>query len=113
MDNFESLVKKLLKASKDIGDVNPVVVGYTAEYAGQVHEDLATEHKIGEAKFLEKPAYLLGSELSRVALNVIKLGGTLQQGLLAAGLRLQRESQLLVPVDTGALRASAFTEERK
>jgi hypothetical protein len=26
-----------------------------------------------------------------------------------AGLRLQRESQLLVPVDTGALRASAFT----
>ena len=36
-------------------------------------------------------------------------GQTTAQALLQAGLRLQRESQLLVPVDTGALKASAFT----
>ena len=31
-------------------------------------------------------------------------------GLLLAGLFLQRQSQLIVPVDTGALRASAYTK---
>ena len=36
-------------------------------------------------------------------------GHVLAQALLAAGLRLQRESQMLVPIDTGNLRASAFT----
>ncbi len=33
----------------------------------------------------------------------------MSQGLLVAGLRLQREAMQLCPVDTGALRASAFT----
>lgn len=32
-----------------------------------------------------------------------------QRGLIKAGLRLQRESQNLCPVDTGALKSSAYT----
>lgn len=32
------------------------------------------------------------------------------QGLLLAGMRLQRESQRLVPVETGNLKASAYTK---
>lgn len=35
----------------------------------------------------------------------------LRRGLIMAGLDLQAESQSLVPVDTGALRNSAFTRE--
>lgn len=38
-----------------------------------------------------------------------RLGRHLEVGLLRAGLALQRESQLRVPVDTGNLKASAFT----
>ena len=34
----------------------------------------------------------------------------LERGLLKAGLKLQREAQKLVPIDTGALKASARTE---
>ena len=39
-----------------------------------------------------------------------KLG--LEKGLVLAGLFLQRESQMIVPVDTGTLRASAFTRKQ-
>ena len=35
--------------------------------------------------------------------------GSLEKGLVLAGLRLQRDSQKLVPVDTGNLKGSAFT----
>ena len=36
----------------------------------------------------------------------------LRRGLLKAGLFLQRESQKIVPIDTGNLRRSAFTREQ-
>ena len=35
---------------------NKAQVGYSAEYAVKVHEDLNAKHKIGEAKFLENAA---------------------------------------------------------
>lgn len=34
-----------------------------------------------------------------------------ERGLVKAGLKLQRASQLLVPVDTGGLKGSAFTRK--
>lgn len=89
-----------------------VSVGYTAGYALYVHEDLTKKHAEGtQAKFLEQPARILFSDgtLAGIITKTKQQGGTLKDGLLLAGLRIQRESQILCPVDTGALRASAFT----
>lgn len=87
------------------------IVGYTASYAIYVHEDLRARHTVGEAKYLEKPARQLNQsgEFYRLIAGALAKGKTVAQGVLLALLRLQRESQLLVPVDTGNLKASAFT----
>ncbi len=63
----------------------------------------------GQAKFLEQPFRTMRPVLSFIVATAIRNGKSLMQGLLLAGLRLQRESQLLVPVVTGNLRNSAFT----
>lgn len=89
-----------------------VVVGYTQEYAVYVHENLAAWHEPPtRAKYLEGPARQLANAgiLTQIVTTAMRAGQTLLQGLLQAGLRIQRESQGVVPVDTGALRASAFT----
>jgi hypothetical protein len=86
-----------------------VIVGYTAAYALFVHENLTAHHPVGQAKFLEQPIRVLASEIRRMVLDNVKNGLTLPQALLLAGLLIQRESMKLVPVDTGNLRASAFT----
>lgn len=133
---LESLVAKLrakaVKAAAD-GDVS-VVVGYTQSYAAAVHENLLVTHgqafnvkhaaeiKAGlehsrgptqQAKFLEQPARENRADYARDVETVVKAGKTLAQALLVAGLHLQRDSQELVPVDTGLLRASAFTRLEK
>lgn len=87
-----------------------VTVGYTQQYAVFVHEDLAAKHRAGKtAKFLETPTRRLAPELGKLIGDGVKRGMTLVQALLVAGLRIQRESQQVVPIDTGALKASAFT----
>ena len=69
----------------------------------------------GQAKFLEQPFREFHGELVDIVYRTTKTmnkpsnGKGLDIGLMLAGLRLQRESQLLVPVDTGNLKASAFT----
>lgn len=86
-----------------------VIVGYTAAYAVYVHEDLTAKHKPGkQAKFLEGPARWLRNELQRIIAENLNRGRTVSQSLLMAGLRLLRESQKIVPVDTGHLKASGF-----
>ena len=88
-----------------------VKVGYQAEYAVYVHEDLTANHPNGgQAKFLEQPAREMRSALAAGVQKDMKVGLTLEQALLRAGLKLQAASQSLVPVDTGNLRAGAFTE---
>jgi len=104
-----------------------VVVGFTATYALYVHENMEMKLKglprpkgrglywdpqgIAGPKFLEGPARELSNsgELSRIFTSVLKAGRTVLQALLACGLRIQREAQKRVPVDTGVLKASAFT----
>lgn len=63
----------------------------------------------GQAKFLEQPARELSPILGKIVAKAMLEKKTMAQGLLLAGLRLQRESQKKVPIDTGNLRASAFT----
>lgn len=38
----------------DVDGSKSVFIGYTADYAVYVHEDLEATHEVGEAKFLEK-----------------------------------------------------------
>lgn len=88
------------------------VVGYTQSYAVYVHERLDVRHPNGgQAKFLEEPARALGKVYGGIVRAMIKKGKTVREAILACALRLQAESQKLVPVDTGALRASAFTKQ--
>ena len=98
-----------LKAKDKHGRAGRVVVGYSAEYAVHVHENLEVYHRVGQAKYLEQPARQYAGEISKLVRDALAKGFTLVQALFMGGLRLQRESQLLVPVDTGYLRSSAFT----
>lgn len=65
----------------------------------------------GQAKFLEAPAREYRNVLGQIVLTAIKRGASFIHALYLAGLRLQREAQLRVPVDTGNLKASAFTRK--
>ena len=88
-----------------------VVVGYGGvPYTIYVHEDLNTKHKSGQmAKFLEIPARRLADQIALIVARLMVSGATLQEAMLAGGRFLQKASQDLVPVETGDLRASAFT----
>lgn len=109
-------VRQTLKGLRTkYGEKSPVVlVGYTANYALHVHENLESRHKEGQqAKYLEQPARELADDgtLGGLVRGTMAMGGTMAEGLLVAGNRLQRESQELVPVDTGNLKGSAFTRK--
>lgn len=58
---------------------------------------------------MEQPAREKAGEIAKIVTKAVKNGATIEEGLLLGGLRLQREAQLLTPVDTSALKASAFT----
>lgn len=111
-----------------------VQVGYTANYAIWVHENLKMKWKgrkrtgkrpdgtqrkgkywdpqgKGQSQFLLTPFRLLSrTEIPKIIRTVFKKTGNLTLGLVLAGQRLQRESQKLVPVDSGNLKGSAFTK---
>lgn len=109
--NLQRLISKLqAKAAKVTTDINvSVVVGYTAGYALSVHERRNAYHPKGRAGFLLDVMRENAGTLRDIVRKVCIRGGTLANGLLMAGLRLQRESQKNCPVQTGNLRASAFT----
>jgi hypothetical protein len=66
-----------------------------------------------QAKFLEQPVRELSNDgtLAQDIIGAMRKGVQLQDALLVGAERIQRESQLLVPVDTGNLRGSSFTEK--
>ena len=137
IEGTEELIKALKdRAKKWLGESDAmarggkgssVVTGFTAGYALSVHENLEMRgagkprrsghglywdpQGIAGPKFLENPARELSNsgELSRILTSLVRSGKTVMQGLLACGLRIQREAQQRVPVDTGVLKASAFT----
>jgi hypothetical protein len=84
-----------------------VSVVYTAPYARIQHEDMTFNHPNGgQAKYLEQPARQLQSEMTSIVRRSVEAKNGLEEGLQRAGELLLRESQALVPVDTGALRDS-------
>ena len=110
VENLEKTVAWLrAKAAKAAKSNVAVVVGFTAEYAIFVHENLEAVHLVGQAKFLEQPLRELKSELAGIVAKELKAGRTMAEALVKAGLRLQREAMKLCPVATDNLRASAFT----
>lgn len=86
-----------------------VQVGFTVNYAIYVHENLKAFHPVGQAKFLETAARENETKINKIIASALKKGASLDEALLLGGLYLQREAQKLCPVDTGALKASAFT----
>lgn len=112
-------LKRVAKSMERLAKTHPlsqdvsVIVGYTANYALQVHERTDIPHQNGEAKFLEKPAREKEKDVANTVVKGTKASGSLEKGLILGGLLLQRESQQLVPVDTGNLKGSAFTKAEK
>jgi len=93
-----------------------IQVGFSQRYALVVHEDMNANHPVGQAKYLEEPTKTHLGEFKRILREVYKSASRsgsyaagLEKALLVVGRRLQREAQLLVPVDTSALKASAYT----
>lgn len=111
LQGAQELVRKLrAKAAKARTDTNVAgVVGFTQSYALYVHENLNAYHPVGQAKFLETPLRQNKDEYFKIIKQAVQRGKTVAQGILLACLRLQRDAQTLCPVDTGALKASAFT----
>lgn len=81
-------------------------VGFTQRYAFEVHERTDIPHKVGQAKFLETASR---TSYGKVQQEIRKSGQDVAAGLVRGALLIQREAQKLTPVDTGALKASAYT----
>lgn len=84
-----------------------IVVGYSQSYATEVHERTDISHKVGQSKYLETAARNNENEIRTTLRQSPR--DKLAENMLKVGLLIQRESQQLVPVDTSALKASAFT----
>lgn len=123
VDVVRQTLKTLRKRSKAKNHPS-YIVGYSANYALHVHEDLEARHAPGKsAKFLEKPARELREELARIIRTVTAQTGSMEAGVQVAALRLQRASQKIVPVSgwhpqisppnqgSGNLKGSAFTRK--
>ena len=63
----------------------------------------------GQPKFLEQPFRDNREKYAGIIREALRQGMTFKQSPLMAGLELQRDSMLLVPVEYGNLRASAVT----
>lgn len=111
VEGLTRVVAALKAVGAKYGPATPRVhVGYRAAYGIFVHENLEAYHPNGQAKFLETPAREEARNIAKIVHDGLKAGLTLEQALLRGGLYLQGKSQELVPVDTGNLRSSAFTE---
>lgn len=112
IENVERLREKFKLRGKRHKN-SSTIVGFTANYAVYVHENMEAKHTVGQAKFLEQPLRQLANDgtFTKIVSDVVRAGHSLGQGLYLAGLRLQREAMLLTPVDTGNLRAGAFTRQ--
>jgi len=88
-----------------------VSVIYDSPYGIFVHERLDVHHPTGQAKFLEQPARQKTREMAAATALAWRAGRTWPEAIRAAAEVLLEASQELVPVDTGALRASGKVVE--
>jgi hypothetical protein len=107
-----------LRAQEQKGEEDEVVgsIGYTMPYTVYVHERLDVYHKPGTmAKFVEYPARELTNNgaLAAKMRSVYKNTKSMLRAVTSGVLMIFNWSQELVPVDTGALKASGYMEVEK
>lgn len=107
---LEKIGKRVAKAIANQGRVS-YVVGYTQNYALPVHEKLDVYHPVGKAQYLIDPFRDMKKMAGKLIAAYMKQGKTINEALLLVALEVQAQSQEEVPVDTGALKNSAFTRE--
>ena len=113
---YISTTNDVVKSGKNKGQIK-LVHQWTAEAVKRGYDTNASGNKKKpvpkapeqSAKFLEGPARMFAKQIGDIVASAVKGGKTLAQALLLGGLFLQRKSQEIAPVDTGAMRASAFT----
>ena len=113
VNDVNKMLKDKIEAATKDGIKVSVTVGFTQSYALYVHENMQANHPVGQAKFLETAIRRFTPTSGQFILAAMKRNITLSNALLLAGLKVQREAQLLTPVDTGALKGSAFTRVDK
>lgn len=104
-------MNKRLESARRQGLKAAAVVGYTQNYALFVHERLDLKHPVGKAKYLTDPFEAMKPVAAKLIQAYVRQGKTLKEAVLLVALEVQSSSQEEVPVDTGALKASAFTRE--
>lgn len=117
----------LKKVQERLGRGATYLVGYEAEYAVHVHEDVEMKLKglprpsgigeywgpHGQAKFLETPGRRNAQKYAEIVRQSIRQGKSIKEATKLAALELLRDSQELVPVEYGNLRASGFVQEER
>lgn len=110
LEGTSALSKTLSRLARKYGNnrQESVTVGFTQRYALHVHE-VQARHVVGQWKYLESPARSMSRQVARSIEMALRRRVPMLQSLMLGGLGLQRAAQLLTPVDTSALKASAFT----
>ena len=109
IEGISRLKSKLMTLADKFGQPKAsVTVGFTQRYALHVHEVQAS-HVVGQWKYLESPARSLAGQITKNVQTALSSGISMEQSLMLGGLLLQRAAQQITPVDTSALKASAFT----
>ncbi len=111
IEGLSNVLRMFSRSKRKYREANTasVTVGFTQKYALVVHEDRLARHTVGKAKYLEDPARENFKEIGEIIVTAISLGASFTDGLMVGGLFLQGLAQEETPVDTGALKASAFT----
>jgi len=110
---FDRVVKTLEQRAASTPKRCSVLVGYSMYYAVYVHENMAAHHDNGQAQFLRQPAYEIAHNMRGTINTIYRVSGSLPTALLVAGRMLLAASQPLVPVRTGALKASGYVKMEK
>lgn len=111
IEGLSNVQRMLARSRRKYAEANTasVTVGFTQTYALIVHEDLNARHDVGQAKYLEDPLRTNARQIGETVVAGLALGASFTDALMLGGLLLQGLAQDLTPVDTGALKASAFT----
>lgn len=110
IEGASEVIRALRRMEKQAGQqTKPVVVAYAMDYADYVHEDQEAFHDPPtQAKYLEAPARMYRKQIGAIISQVYRRTKNLQLALVEGANYLFALSQELVPVDTGALKASGY-----
>lgn len=109
-DRLAARLKAMAARHKSHSETDVVYGGNGIDYAVLVHEDMEASHRVGGPKYLEQASRTTALQGADAVRKALAAGATLEDALAArAGLVLEA-SQPLVPVRSGALKASGRVE---